>query len=34
VARALVPFNYAPGIVGETVLTLWRLVTSARVARR
>lgn len=34
VARALAPFNYAPGIVGETVLTVWLLVTGARVARR
>lgn len=34
VARAVAPFNYAPGIVGETVLTLWLLVTGARVARR
>jgi hypothetical protein len=33
-ARALVPYNYAPGIVGETLLTLWLLVTGARVARR
>lgn len=34
VARALVPYNYAPGIIGETVLTLWLLVVGARVARR
>ncbi len=33
-ARALVPYNYAPGIVGETVLTLWLLVTGASVGRR
>ena len=33
-ARALVPYNYGPGIFGETALTLWLLVTGARVARR
>lgn len=34
VARALAPFNYAPGIVGETLLTLWLLVTGSAVRRR
>lgn len=34
VARVLAPFNYAPGIVGETALTLWLLVTGARITRR
>lgn len=27
VSRELAPYNYAPGIVGETLLTLWLLVT-------
>ncbi len=33
-ARELVPYTSAPGIVGESLLTLWLLVTGARVARR
>ena len=31
VARALVPFNYAPGILAEGALTAWLLVKGARV---
>lgn len=34
VARGLVPYNYVPGIVAETTLTLWLLVTGTAVARR
>jgi hypothetical protein len=34
VARALVPYNYLPGIIGETVLTLWLVIVGTRVARR
>ena len=33
-ARELAPYNYLPGIVGETMLTVWLLFTGARVARR
>lgn len=33
-SRTLAPWNFAPGIVAETVLTLSLLATSQRVARR
>lgn len=33
-ARALVPYNFAPGILGETLLTLWLLVAGPVVRRR
>lgn len=33
-ARALAPYNFAPGIVGEALLTLWLLVAGPTVRRR
>jgi len=33
-ARALAPFNYAPGILAEGALTIWLLVTGARSGAR
>lgn len=34
VARELAPYNYAPGVVGETLLTLWLLATGPTVRQR
>jgi Domain of unknown function (DUF4386) len=34
VARALAPYNFAPGIVGETLLTGWLLMTGTAPRRR
>jgi Domain of unknown function (DUF4386) len=34
VSRALAPYNFVPGIVSETVLTLWLLATGPVVRRR
>lgn len=33
-SRALAPYNFAPGIVAETLLTLWLLVAGPTVQRR
>lgn len=34
VARALTPYNFGPGILAETLLTLWLLVVGPTVRRR
>lgn len=33
-ARALAPYNFVPGIIAESALTLWLLVFAPRVTRR